>query len=851
MIKKLVVFYALSAHLINVSSQSSSKIIDSLLLRLDKAKIEEKAYFLNQLAQNYVSDDPGKGVLYAEKALDLSLRQKNTEQEALAYQNLGVSNYKLYKFDEALNNYAKAKGIFQRNGKTSQIAGVNVRIGLVQSEKNSYADAQKSFFEALEIYKTLNDKPGISNSLNAMGSLALKQMNLELALDYYNQSLIIRKSLNSQGEIAASYSNVALVYRKMTRWDSALHIYQQALDIRQKINNPGPIATTLNDIGNVYWDNQNWEKAIEYYFKSIKIRYETGNKIEIANSYQNIGLLYSNLGNSDKAKEYYQLALSIYKENDDMRKLATTLVSLGNIEKDSKNFEEALTDYKRALTYRKSIGEKKDIAASLNNLGIIYGELKQNSQAIHSFNEAFIIRKDIGDVNGQISTLNDMGNFYESVNNAEKAQTSFELAYQLAQQTNNTFYIGLCARKLAEGLINHNQIARAFNLLTVANDAGAKLNNAELRKRAHYVFFQYYKKTGNYEKALENFEKYTEINENQQNAQNTLKMLSINQNLELEKKNNEIRAIESEVQLLRQKDEIQSLALTKQKYFTISLLVVIVFAIISGFLFYNHYKTRKKHSLMLEQQYALIEEANDRLKKSEANLTMLNATKDRYFSVIAHDIKNPLSSLLNLSQIIIEKFDTLKDNEIQEFQNMIHESASNLYNLLENLLNWARNNTNRIRFNPLPMKLLPVVNNVLLLNKLTAIHKNIEVKCNISDNIEVFADLQMLTSIMRNLVSNAIKFTPDGGNIIILAREKYNTVEISVTDTGLGITAENLQKIFRLDTHFTTPGTGNEAGTGLGLILVKEFVEKNKGKISFSSEPGKGSTFTFTLPNGK
>ncbi len=850
MIKKIVLTLTLISSLFAGFGQSTSKLTDSLLLRLDKAKVEEKVSLLNMVAQSFIPEDPNKCLVYAERALDLSVKLKNKEQEALAYQNIGVANYKLYKFDNTLKYYAKALTIFQKLGKQQQLAALYIKIGLVQSEKNDYTGAQSSFSNAMQLSKSLNDKPGMANAQNALGSLALKEMNLKAAFDYYSQSLKIRKSLNIPSEIASSYSNVALVYRKMDQFDSAISYQQQALEIRQKINNPGLVANTLNDIGNVYWDKQNWEKAIEYYFRSIKIRYETGNKIEIANSYQNIGLLYSNLGNVDKAKEYYQLALTIYKDNDDQRKLATTLTSLGNLEKDTKNFEEALSYYNRAMAYRKNIGEKKDIAASLNNLGIIYGDLKQPGQAIKNFEGALKIRKEIGDASGEIATLNDMGNFYEKIANA-KAQSSFENAYQLAVKTDNTYYIGLCARKLAEELLNQNQVKKAIDLLDIAYNAGKKLNNAELQKRSHYVLFQYYKKIGDFEKALENYEKYTEFNDAQQNAQNTLKMLSINQNLELEKKNDELKNIETEVELLRQRDELQQLALTKQKYFSIFFLIITFFALVTGLLFYSRYKIKKKHSIMLEQQYAIIEESNNRLKKSGADLTTLNATKDKFFTIIAHDIKNPLSSLLNLSQIIIEKFDTLKDNEIQEFNNMIYESASNLYNLLENLLNWARTNTNKIRFNPLPMKLLPVVNNVAIINKLTANQKNIEIRNEVPDDIEVYADLQMLTSILRNLVSNALKFTPEGGNITISAKDNYTMIDISVTDTGLGISPNDMEKLFRLDTHFSTRGTENESGTGLGLILVKEFVERNKGKVTMSSQPGKGSTFTFTLPTGK
>jgi signal transduction histidine kinase/uncharacterized protein HemY len=849
MIRKYAVILTFLGYFISGFSQSKSS--DSLLIRLDRAKVEEKASLLNQVAQSYIPDDPDKCLLYARKALNLANKLKDMVQVALAYQNMGVAYYKQYKFDESLSAYGKAQVLFQKYSNNQLLAALYIKKGLVYSEKNSYKDAQKSFSDAFELYRKLKDLPGMANAQNSQGSLALKQMDLEAALKFYVQSLKIREPLHNPSDVAASYSNVALVFRKMDKADSALFYYQKALEIRQKINNPALEANTLNDIGNVYWDNQNWEKAIEFYFRSIKIRYETGNKAEIANSYQNLGLLYSNLGSYEKAKEYYELALAIYNENNDQRKLASLLISLGNIEKDNQHFEEALTDYKRALAYRKNIGEKKDIAASLNNLGVIYGELSQPAQAISNFNEALKIRKEMNDVNGEIVTYNDMGNFYEKSGNTGKTKASFEEAYQLAVKTHNNYYISLCARKIAEQLISSNQLDKVLGLLTIAHDSVQELNNPELHKRAHYAMYEYYLKVKDYEKALENYQTYNDIDDSQQKAQTTQKILSINQNLELEKKNNEIRNFEDEVKLLRQNQDIQELQLTKQKYLLVFLFIAVIFAGITIALFYSRYKIKKKHNKMLEQQYTIIEEANERLKRNEADLVKVNATKDRFFMVIAHDIKNPLSSLLNLSQLIIEKFETLKSEDLQSFNKMVHESANNLYNLLENLLTWARSNTNRLRFNPLPMKLLPVVHNIVLLNKLSASNKNIELKDEVPEDIEVYADLQMLTLIIRNLISNALKFTPEGGSVTIKAVDKYSMIEISVIDTGLGISTNNAEKLFKIETHFTTQGTGNESGTGLGLILVKEFVEKNKGKISFSSEPGKGSIFTFTLPTGK
>jgi signal transduction histidine kinase/Tfp pilus assembly protein PilF len=837
--------------LVAAYGQNNSPQTDSLLHRLDKARDNEKAALLNQIAKSCIPGNPSQCLNYAEQALEISKRQNNLLQTAIAFYNIGVANYNQNHFDEALTSYSSSLQILEKIDNKPQKVLVFTNMGLVYREKNNYVEANKAFSQALELCRTMGDTPGMATAHNMLGSLAIRQGKPTLALYYYNEALKIRETLKNNKDIAASYANVAIAYRDMNNFDKALEFNLQALEIREKINNPAMVANTLNEIGNVYHRKQDFEKALEYYFRSIKIRYEGGDKNEIASSFLNIGNIYSNLNNLDKAREYYQQALNIFSEEDNQRRMSYTLNLLGNIEFSEKNYQQAMVFHSRALEYRKKIGVKADIAASLNNLGNVYSELNQTAKATSLLTEALQIRNEIKDAGGQIATLNDLGNLYEKSNNNPKAKASFEEAYKLANATNNSYYIGLCSRKLAEGLLDLHQTQKAFDLLEISYRAGVKINNAELRKNALFSLSQYYKKSGDFEKALDHFQHYAAIQDSQQLALSTRKMLGIQQNLELVKKNNELKSIESEVTLLRQEKAIQAMDLQRKNLLLIFLALVLIFALIVGILIHNRSQIQKKSHALLTQQYALVEEANERLRNSEEELTKLNASKDKFFAVIAHDIKNPLSGLLNLSQIIIEKFDTLKAEEIQSFNLMIHESASNLFNLLENLLNWARANTNKMRFSPLPMKLLPVVNTILVLNKLSASSKKIEIRSEVPDDIEVYADLNMLTSILRNLLSNAIKFTSEGGLVIIKAVDKYRMIEISVTDNGIGLVTSDIEKLFRLDKHFTTPGTGNETGSGLGLILVKEFVEKNKGKVTVTSEPAKGSTFTFTLPTGR
>ena len=236
--------------------------------------------------------------------------------------------------------------------------------------------------------------------------------------------------------------------------------------------------------------------------------------------------------------------------------------------------------------------------------------------------------------------------------------------------------------------------------------------------------------------------------------------------------------------------------------------------------------------------------ANQELKQ----LLQLNSDKNRFISILAHDLRSPFNGLLGLSEVLIEDVRKLNKDEIEDIANNINKSAKSSFKLLENILSWARVKQGKIPFDP---QILNFTNNcedaVDVLNPI-AKAKNITIDFSTGDHINVFADVDMFKAILRNLVSNAIKFTNVGGTISITANQTDSNITISVSDNGIGIAPHNLMKLFEMAEVSTTKGTAEETGTGLGLLLCKEFVEKHGGKIWVESEVGKGSDFKFTLP---
>ena len=240
------------------------------------------------------------------------------------------------------------------------------------------------------------------------------------------------------------------------------------------------------------------------------------------------------------------------------------------------------------------------------------------------------------------------------------------------------------------------------------------------------------------------------------------------------------------------------------------------------------------------------------LKENEAHLRELVATKDKFFSIIAHDLKSPFNSILGLSNLLVEQIQEKNLEGIEEYARIIQKSSTTVFNLLMNLLEWARSQTGRMEFSREYIELGSLINEVIELSNESAHQKSIKIIKELPRNLLVFADKAMINTILRNLISNAIKFTHPGGLIIVSAEKELDELKISISDNGIGIKKEAIGKLFRIDENNIRMGTQNEIGTGLGLILCKEFIEKHRGKIWVESEIGKGSKFYFTIPkNGE
>ncbi|MBV5315254.1 MAG: hypothetical protein JZU47_18265 [Prolixibacteraceae bacterium] len=282
-----------------------------------------------------------------------------------------------------------------------------------------------------------------------------------------------------------------------------------------------------------------------------------------------------------------------------------------------------------------------------------------------------------------------------------------------------------------------------------------------------------------------------------------------------------------------------------QKWWFIVITVLLLVIVIVSFYLYR-IGSLKRYSNALEKD---VFDRTQELNKQKETLQELNLMKDKFFSIIAHDLKNPFQSLLGFTDILETEFNDLKDEEKISYITVISQSANKIYNLLTNLLTWSRAQTSKISFAPEALDLKEIIEQTLELLKNNFQDKSISVKNQVSNSVIVFADKNMTETIFRNIISNAIKFTQVKGEIVIDTLQIDSMIQIAINDSGIGMTENDMNNLFAIDKTVSKTGTSGETGTGLGLLISKEFILKNGGKIWVESVLGQGSTFYFTLIN--
>lgn len=572
----------------------------------------------------------------------------------------------------------------------------------------------------------------------------------------------------------------------------------QGLKLAKKRDLKDEIAGLYNYLGVIRRNQGNYTSALEYYFSALKYAESINNTKETAYALNNIGGIYNRQKKYDEAIDFVKKAIDKFKELDDIRGLAYAYNQLSYINLEIGLYNLALNYCRRAYDIQKKRNDQLQIAVIFNTIGHIFERKDMKDSSLVYYKKGLEIREKYKDQNGLAQSYNSIGYFYNRIEDYKNA----------IEYLNKALNIG---RKIE----SPRRIIAALDGLSLA-----------------------YSKTKDFESAFIAHQEFKAINDSVINQESVKKVTQIEMQYNFDKQLRQ-QELEIEKKDLIQEEKLKQMKTRRNIYLTFSILILVA----AVFTLYAFRQTRRANRLLAEKKKQ-IENQRDRLE-------VVNATKDKFFSIIAHDLKNPFTSIIGYSELLIKQYNRFNDDQKVEFLKSINFTSRQTHKLLVNLLQWARTQTGNIEYKPEIVDFSEIAKENLLLQKESAKKKKINILAEVNENLIVFVDKNMINTALRNITSNAIKFTDQDGEVKISATDIGDFVEVSVQDTGIGIEDKDIKKLFKVDEFHTTKGTNQETGTGLGLILSKEFVEKNGGNINVESKPGKGTRFFFTLPKAE
>ncbi len=714
----------------------------------------------------------------------------------------------------------------------------NKRIALLQELSHLHIDSDP--LKSIEYIKEIvilneNDPIKKSSNLYYLGNLYRRVNNYRLALDCQNQSLVIRKESKDCKGTASCLNNIGEIFKILNKHEEALKYFNQSLEIRQHENSPKEIAYTLNNIGSTFWLKKDYANALEYYLKSLEIRSKLGDKSDISSSLNNLGNVYKNLGRFNKALDYYTKALEIRQEIGDKTLIAFTINDIGGIYLRLNNYNESLNFYNKSLALRREIGNKRYIAATLKNIGTVYKDLNELDYSLKHYNESLKIYDELNDLKQQANVFSFIGKLYEGYNNFDKSLEYHKMALSLHRQIGNTKGIAYSSNSIGEILMKYFISEEAKTFLLSAFDNANICQDRSLQKITSGNLFEYFSNEGDYKKALEYFREFS-------NTQYDSIVDQIDKG--------KIAEFEANYEISKNKSEIKSLkAYSRQQTIVIYLFIaLIVLAGGIGYIANKNIKIRKEATQALTDKNIELEKINSRLKDTEVSLRDLNLTKDKIFNIISNDLRTPFNDMKIMSSKLTHSFEQPEIESQKKLSQNIRDLSFHTSNLVEKILSWSASQSGKTKFAARLFNIRELLDYSLSKLSEEQVEKKVEVIFNLDSTIKAYADTASITEVFKNLLSNAIKFSYPEGKITISAREKKYLVELEISDQGVGLSKTNLHKIFRLDNDYLALGTAQEKGAGIGLLLCKEYVEKNGGKIWADSEENKGSRFYITIP---
>jgi len=586
-------------------------------------------------------------------------------------------------------------------------------------------------------------------------------------------------------------------------------------------------ANALKELGLIHLTRTfDYGKSMGFLIDALRIEDSLSLNKQKVYTYLAIAKVYSEVEDNPKSEEFLKLALILNEKLNDANTHVVILNELGRVKASSGKVEDAFEDYQQVLELKDVIEDPAVEAEALFNLGHLYTLQNKHNEALDNHKQALAIRRSIGDKTNEALSLNDIGELYKLMGNYEKALANHVVALEIRRSLKDQHSVAESYNNIGVLYFQQKNYERAAANLQLGLTAARDSNDQHQLRTSYEYLSRCYEVAGDYKTALKFKNEFIGINELILGDENEHSLLETQNKYKIEQLDNERQAKEAELIVQRR---------FRNFLFVLVALCVIIVVLVC-YLYILQQRSNKK-----------LKVAHDQLNRQNVELQELNATKDKFFSIISHDLKGPLNSLTSFSSLLINHTDSLSKEEIKMFASDFDKSLKNLFVLLENLLEWSRSQTGNIEFTPESFDIAAMLEENKELLKAQALNKRITLVNESPDKVLINAHKNSINTVVRNLISNAIKFTPEGGTITLKTLRQNGSVVTSIADTGVGMSQNIIDKLFRLDSKHSTKGTANEKGTGLGLILCKEFVEKNGGRLWVHSTEGEGSIFYFSL----
>ncbi len=687
---------------------------------------------------------------------------------------------------------------------------------------------QQSLFSFIKEVETKGSKKEMFSVYIQGGILLIQTGNFKMASDIINKAIVVSDQIKiSDLQKGQLYYTLSKIQIKNGEYKDAQTSLSQSVDYINNIKDKDYLSDVIIEQGLLSVDIKNYLGAINLFSQAIEIAKRNKDTVNIAQAYYYNGTTLKKRGDFDQALESLILAQKEYALAGDQKGICASIVNTADIFYHLNDINQALTLYFKALYNC----HYSDSCVYLDNcylkIGEIYMKKLQMEEALNYLNKYQSITENKNDTLGIAVAKGALGKFYAQQKNFSKSIIILHEAIDLVKRHPDVSVEGNLLLTLSQVYIQTRDLFQAKSYAQKALIIASTLDEKNLKAECFHVFSNLYELQGDYRSAFYYKNKSEDIKDSILNKNTLLALRRLSGLKENDKDKRVIKELEEEnISLnnywLKEKN--------KRYLLLISTVLLLAFTIVLFALFRAKAKVEKT------------------LKVKNGELEKLNATKDKFFSIIAHDLKSPFNSLMGFSEMLSLHAESKSYKDIMEYSGIIHNSTRKLYSLVDTLLQWSRTQLGTTEYKPERLEIGIVSSNIVSILKINAEEKDIVISVDMDNSLIGWADKDLYSAVLRNLISNAIKFSRVGSVITVTAKTKKQFIEVAVSDTGVGMTKENLAKIFNVDKNVSTKGTFNEKGTGLGLVLCKEFVEINRGTIWAESRLEKGSIFKFTVP---